>query len=155
MGTKHTCLRCGYEVKELVAVDEQEQKRRERETVKVIDPENTYLTDEFGNSTDEDAYMSDPFGSIFGDLFGFDPIGDLLGGLFGFSTRPTSRVQTIMEEPEEEKAPNVVEVKKVEIFDEDGNPVKKESKVKQAADKVKQKVKSAVHKKGGDKADDK
>lgn len=150
MGTKHTCLRCGYEVKELVAVDEEEQKKREREEVKVIDPENTYITDEFGNSTD-DEYMDDPFGSLFGDLFGFDPIGDLLGGLFGFPTHQTTRVHRVQEKKEED--PNVVEVKKVEIYDEDGNPVKKESKVKKAADKVKQKVKNAVHKKDNGKAD--
>lgn len=132
IGTKHRCLRCGYEVKTLVAVDEEEQKRREKEeNTHVIDPENTYLTDEYGNivGEEEDDFFADPISSIFGDLFGFDPIGDLLGGLFGVPVGRRSRANRYREEVQEivEKKPKkIVEVNKVEFLDENGNPVDKD-----------------------------
>lgn len=147
MGNKNKCLRCGYEVKTLVPLSEEESKKREREQTKVIDPNNTYLTDEYGNPVDDDDDgYADPFSSIFDDLFGFDPISDLLGGLFGVDVRPQYSAhskKTAVEDKENDD--NVVEVKKVEYLDENGEPVKRESKLKQTAQKVKSKVQNAVH----------
>ncbi len=150
IGTQHKCKRCGYEVKTLVAVDEEEQrKREEEENTRVIDPEDTILTDEFGNSVDDDdgVYYSDPFSSLFDDLFGFDPIGDILGGLFGMDVGRRGAHAESRERINEKKDDNVVEVKKVEILDENGNPVKQDGKIKQTVNKVKQKVKNVTHKK--------
>lgn len=153
IGTKHKCLRCGYEVKTLVTVDEEAQKKREKEeNTRVIDPENTFLTDEYGNIVDDDDYYSDPISSLFDDLFGFDPIGDLLGGLFGVNIGGSRRshTQSIFDERQEriddKKDETIVEVKKVDIYDENGNLVKPESKIMQTVNKVKQKVKNATHK---------
>ncbi len=122
MGTKHRCLRCGFEVKTLVAVDEEEQKRRESEAAKVIDPSNTYLTDEYGNSVDEEDSFS-PFGSIFGDLFGFDPFADIFGSFFDVGVGvPHKHREVYMDrehDPDEDDgSPKIVEVNKVEILDD-------------------------------------
>lgn len=154
MENRHTCLRCGYEVKTLVTVSEEESKKREeKEKTKVIDPSATILTDEYGNSVDEEDYF-DPFGSIFDSLFGFDPIGDLLGGLFGMDVRMGRRPQEPKYIPSEEELEQgvaseigeVVEVKKVEYLDENGEPIKKDGKIKQTVDKVKKKVRDMTHK---------
>ncbi len=147
-GTAHRCLRCGYEVKTLVAVDEEEQRKREEDEIKVIDPENTYLTDEYGYAVDEDedAKYSDPFDMLFGSLFG-DPFSDLLGGLFGFDVSPRTEPRTAAGQQEKSKKDDVVEVKKVEFLDENGNPIKQDGKFKQTVNKVKEKVKNATHKK--------
>lgn len=98
MGNKSKCIRCGYEVKTLTVVTEndekkQEQKQEKDETI-VIDPCNVYLThpygydDEYG--TGYGSPFDDPFVSIIDSLFG-DPIGDLFGGLFGFDMSPPRR----------------------------------------------------------------
>ncbi len=148
MGSSHKCLRCGYEVKTLVTVDEKEQtkenKSKEEEPVtKVIDPDKVYIS----NADDGfDDGFDDPFSMLFGDIF--DPIGSLLGGLFGFDAHSShSSYDRIQEQqPEQKKDKNkVVEVKKVEIYDENGNPVKQDSKLKQTVNKVKNKVKNKMH----------
>lgn len=146
MGTAHRCLRCGYEVKTLVAVDEEEQRKREEDEIKVIDPENTYLTDEYGYAVDEDEDVkySDPFDMLFGSLFG-DPFSDLLGGLFGFDVSSRTEPRTAARQQEKSKKDDVVEVKKVEFLDENGNPIKQDGKFKQTVNKVKEKVKNATH----------
>lgn len=161
IGSKHKCMRCGYEVKTLVAVDEtdahKENKRDEPET-KVIDPDRVFISsgDEYG-----DDFFDDPFGSVFGSLFGFDPIGDLLGGLFGLDVRSSRREpepKYIPSEEELEQGPHaeidkVVEVKKVEYLDENGEPIKKDGKIKQTFDKVKKKVQDIKHKNDGENPD--
>lgn len=123
MGTKHRCLRCGYEIKTLVTVDEEEQKRREKEAAKVIDPSNTYLTDEYGNSVDEEFDPFDPFDTLFGSLFGYDPFADLLGGLFGLNVGTPKRrkkevyMDRIHDPNEDDGSPKIVEVNNVEVLD--------------------------------------
>ncbi len=144
MGNKSKCMRCGYEVKTLATVD-RSQKKDEDNDAKVIDPENVYIT----NPDDyDDVGIDDPFSMLFGDIF--DPIGDLLGGLFGLDVRPTySSRSSYIHEPEHahktKKDDNVVEVKKVEIYDENGELVNPEGKLKKTVNKVKDKVRSAVH----------
>ena len=146
MGNKHKCMRCGYEVKTLAVMDDTENKENghgEEETVtRVIDPADVYISN--GDAYGDD--FSDPFSALFGDIF--DPIGSLLGGLFGFDVRspfsafddePRERI----EERESDKKNKVVEVKKVEIFDENGNPIEQESKLKKTVNKIKNKVKNA------------
>lgn len=135
MGNANKCMRCGYIVKTLTVVKEDEQKNdsddETPETI-VIDPSETYITsygyddDMFGGSI-----FGDPFSALFGDIF--DPIGDLLGGLFGIDIRPErpprQRQQHATEEDMREhkkrkrEAAPVVEVNNVEIVDENGDPV--------------------------------
>lgn len=128
IGNKNKCLRCGYEVKNLV-VSDGKQKDDKPET-KVIDPDNVYIS-----SGTQEYY--DPFDLLFGNIF--DPIGDLLGGLFGLDVdRQRSRTFDFdfgdgeSEAREKKKKGNgkVVEVNKVEIIDDDGNPVERNSKNK-------------------------
>ena len=132
MGRAHRCLRCGFEIKTLAVVDENDEKKEEHEhkeeepSTVVIDPRNTYIS-----NPDEDYFDTfdpfDPFGSLFGGMF--DPIGDLLGGLFGFDIRGGSRRREEPPEPETKKRRKkgpIVEVNNVEILDADGNPIKED-----------------------------
>lgn len=145
MGNKHKCMRCGYEVKTLAVVDENENKKKKQDDepeTRVIDPKDVYISN--GDAYGDD--FSDPFSALFGDVF--DPIGSLLGGLFGFDVRsPFSsggeERRERIDEREDDKKHKVVEVKKVEIYDENGNPVEQESKLKKTVNKIKNKVKNA------------
>ncbi len=146
MGTQHKCMRCGYEVKTLVSVSEEEQKKRQEEETIVIDPNSTILTDEYGNAVDEDdddMYYVDPISAIFDGLFG-DPFADLFGGLFGMDTQPHRSSHRVVKEQPKEKDPNVVEVKKVEFLDEDGKPIKQESKIKKTVNKAGEKIRQTA-----------
>ncbi len=152
LGNNNKCMRCGYEVKTLVTVEQTEADREEREerVTKVIDPESTYITDEYGNSVDDDDDgFYDPLDMLFGNLF--DPIGDLLGGLFGIDVQPSRSQRSahtrITEKPKTDD--NVVEVKKVEIFDENGEPVKQDGVIKKTVNKVKSKLKNMTGGKKG------
>ncbi|MCH5351023.1 MAG: hypothetical protein J1F39_03535 [Clostridiales bacterium] len=126
MGTRHRCLRCGFEITSLVTVDEEERKRRERDNAKVIDPSATYLTDEYGYAVDEDeeAYAG-PFGSLLEDLFGFDPFAGLLGGFFGMGSmggRPKRKevfIDRIHDPGEDDGKPKIVDINNVEVVDDD------------------------------------
>lgn len=153
LGNNNKCMRCGYEVKTLVPVDEKSEsdgENAEEREAKVIDPESTYLTDEYGNSVDDDddGYY-DPFDMLFGNLF--DPIGDLLGGLFGFDVQPsrTQRSAHTRISEKQKQDDNVVEVKKVEIYDENGNQVKQDGVIKKTVNKVKSKIKNMTGGKNG------
>lgn len=127
IGTKHRCLRCGYEITSLVTVDEEETKRREKESAKVIDPGATYLTDEYGYAVDEDDEpFAGPFGSLLEGIFGFDPFADLLGGFFGMGSmggRPRKRkevyIDRIHEPGEDDGKPKVVDINSVEEVSDD------------------------------------
>lgn len=109
MGNKNRCLRCGFEVRTLAVVSDdesykkdsngkQDQKQNDDDTI-VIDPFNVFLThpygyeDEFGSGYG--VPMDDPFTTLIDSIF--DPIGDLLGGLFGFDMSPPRR--RVVEEP--------------------------------------------------------
>lgn len=147
MENKNKCMRCGYEVKTLAVVEEDTDERKDdarddEPVTRVIDPADTYISsgDEYGDD------FSDPFSALFGDVF--DPISSLLGGLFGFDVRSPfgssgSSYNNRIDESESDKKGKVVEVKKVEIFDENGNPVEQESKLKKTVNKIKNKVKNA------------
>ena len=139
MGTRSKCLRCGYEEKTLVVVDEKDksdsdepkQEKEEKPDVKIIDPCNVYLTHPYG--VDDDSYsFGSPFASIFDDLFG-DPIGDLLGGLFGinFGGGRVRQQRSRSEEPQKRRRKQgpIVEIDNadVEILDENNKPVKKKT----------------------------
>ena len=130
MGTRHRCLRCGYEIKTLVQVDEEEQKRRNKDAAKVIDPNNTYLTDEYGNLVDDDDVF-DPFGSLLENILGFDPFADLFGGFFGMGSAPRKRkrkevyMDRIHEPGEDDGKPKIVEVDNVEVVDDKSKTKKK------------------------------
>lgn len=124
IGNKSKCIRCGYEVRTLVTVDET--KKKDEPETKVIDPDNVYIS----SSVDVfDDGFDDPFSMLFGNIF--DPIGDLLGGLFGLDVR-SSRIVEPEPEPKRKKKGKVVEVDKVEILDENGNPVNRSSKTKKS-----------------------
>ncbi len=137
-------MRCGYEVKTLV-VSDPKQRDESRPETKVIDPDNVYIS----NGGYGDEYV-DPFDMLFGNIF--DPIGDLLGGLFGLDVRSPRRTMFDYEDDDEDYGRDkkggegkIVEVKKVEILDGDGNPVKEEkqeSKIKQTVNKIKNKIKN-------------
>lgn len=134
IGNANKCLRCGFTVKTLAVVDNEneETKKDDAPETIIIDPSETYITsagydDDFGGSL-----FGDPFASLFGDVF--DPIGDLLGGLFGFDIRPERPQRQKQHATEEDmrehkkrkrEAAPVVEVKAgdVEIVDEHGDPV--------------------------------
>ena len=149
IGTKNKCVRCGYEVKTLAPIDEEEQKKRQEEETIVIDPQSTILTDEYGNSVDDDddEYYTDPISAIFDGLFGGDPFASLFGGFGGLFGDPQPRRSARKERAESsrEKDRNIVEVKKVEFFDEDGNPIKQDGKVKSAVNKAGEKIKNTAH----------
>lgn len=144
IGNKNKCLRCGYEVKTLVVSDRKNNDEGRPET-KVIDPDSVYIS----NGGYDDSY-ADPFDMLFGNIF--DPIGDLLGGLFGLDVRSHRSASFGYDDEEEDYnrgkkggEGKVVEVKKVEILDDDGNPVeqeKPESKIKQTVNKIKNKIKN-------------
>lgn len=129
MGSAHRCIRCGYEVKTLAVRDEEnsddEKKNEEEEpSTVVIDPSNVYLSSEDDYYDEFDPF--DPFGSLFGGMF--DPIGDILGGLFGVDMRAVRREEQAQEPKKRDKKEHkVVEVRNVEILDENGNPVKSEN----------------------------
>lgn len=135
IGNKNKCLRCGYEVKTLVTVDETE-KKDDRPDTKIIDPSKVYISN--GEDDFDDGFF-DPFSMLFGNIF--DPIGDLLGGLFGLDVRSShsssrSSYTTQEREPKRKKQGKVVEVNNVEFLDENGNPVdNKKSKKKDKDDK--------------------
>lgn len=133
IGNKSKCLRCGYEIKTLALQDKNDKQKEENDT-KVIDPGDTFITQSLDDGSDP-FFDVDPFSSLFGDLFG-DPISDLLGGLFGIDLNPFggSRRRVYVREPEEppkkkKKQGPVVEVDEVEIIeedpDEDDPPIKK------------------------------
>lgn len=132
IGNKSKCVRCGYEIKTLAVVDENnsndEPKKEEKTETKVIDPCNVYLTHPYGYEDDYDTGFGpggDPFASLFDDLFG-DPISDLLGGLFGINVNPFggSSRRTYVRESEEppkkkKKQGPIVEVNDVEIIEDE------------------------------------
>lgn len=133
LGTAHKCMRCGYEIKTLVTVDEtrhddsQQNNNTENET-RVIDPRDVYISS--GVDYDDGFGYVDPISAMFDDFFG-DPISDLLGGLFGINLRPTvSDSEPHKNEKRKSKSMPVVEVNKVEILDENGNPIKDEHESK-------------------------
>ncbi len=133
MGRAHRCMRCGYEVKTLVTVDEDrsdgENKEEEPNTV-VIDPSNVYLSSE--DDFDGEFDVFDPFSALFGGMF--DPIGDILGGLFGVDMRAVRKEEMEQEKKKREKKNSkVVEVRNVEILDENGDPIKSEKKNKHSS----------------------
>jgi len=116
-------MRCGYEVNSLVAVDESKKNKSDEPETKVIDPSDVYLSS--GDDEPDDGFY-DPFGALFDDLF--DPIGDILG-LFGFgvpNSRGAGRGSSERESKKKssDKDNKVVEVRDVEILDENGDPVK-------------------------------
>ncbi len=146
MGSANKCLRCGYTVKTLAVVDpdnDEEVKKDDGEETIVIDPSETYISsydddDDFGGSV-----FADPFSALFGDVF--DPIGDILGGLFGIDIRPerpkksqhATEQDVIEHKKRKREAAPVVEVKDVEIVDENGNPIDKPNKHKKHGNKKK------------------
>lgn len=142
MGNKNKCIRCGYTVKNLAVVDSHSQsdgsdganehkKQNDEPETKVIDPCNVYLTHPYGyedDGMDFGPFGGSPFSSLFDDLFG-DPISDLLGGLFGFDVTG-GRSSAARNEPQKKpkKQGPIVEVKNVEILDENNNPIKEDKK---------------------------
>ena len=125
MGHKNKCLRCGYEVKTLTVVSEDEREDKSKDEDKddtiVIDPMNVFLTHPYGYDDDfgtgYGAPMDDPFVSIIDSLFGGDPFADLLGGLFGFGP---SRHRQFVEEPrptKKKKQGPIIVVDDIEIID--------------------------------------
>lgn len=147
MENNSKCVRCGYEVKTLAVIDENVNNEKDEPETRVIDPDATYISG--GERRTSGGGYSDPFSSIFGDVF--DPIGSILGDLFGFSSSPFTDFDVYGEYDDEDeyvdddvqKKNNAVEVKKVEIYDENGNPVEQESKFKKTVKKVKKKIKDA------------
>ncbi len=137
IGNKSKCVRCGYEIKTIAVVDENDKRddgKKENIETKIIDPCNVYLTHPYGYDDDYDTGYGpggDPFASLFDDIFG-DPISDLLGGLFGINLNPFgsarhSRVVEREESPKKKKKQGpIVEVNDVEII-EDPKPEKSRS----------------------------
>ncbi|MCM1367782.1 MAG: hypothetical protein NC184_03110 [Roseburia sp.] len=126
VGNNHKCKRCGYEIKTLATVDESVKNKSDDAETKVIDPNDVYISREYV-SDDFGFGFSDPFSSLFDDLFG-DPISSLLGGLFGFDLGgPRSEPDAPEPKSKKKGSGKVVEVNKVEILDENGNPVDEQS----------------------------
>lgn len=135
MNKSSKCIRCGYIVKTLAVTDESKKKQDEQKPeTKVIDPCNVYLTHPYGY---DDGFGSGfgvfggPFSSIFDELFG-DPISDLLGGLFGIDvgmrggySRSGSHVTEQEHSPQQKRRKQgpIIEVRDVEVLDNDGNPL--------------------------------
>lgn len=100
------CLRCGYQERELSVVVKEEEPTE-------IDADRIYLTGGESESRGGGLFdLFDPLGSLFGGLFG-----DVLGDLFGFDS------DNYEDEEEEEELQEIVEVRKVELLDENGNPI--------------------------------
>lgn len=124
MGNKNKCIRCGYEAKNLVVVEQKDRQKDEPEKeeteTKIIDPCNVYLTHPYGYEDDFGTGFGpsgDPFVSIIDSLFGGDPIGDLLGGLFGFDMSPPRSVHRDEPQPAKRKKQGpVVVVDDVEVI---------------------------------------
>ncbi|MDE7463658.1 MAG: hypothetical protein K2M48_01395 [Clostridiales bacterium] len=133
MGNKSKCLRCGYEVKTLVTVDET--RKKDEDETKVIDPADVFISNGYDDFDDSFGDPFDPFSMLFGNVF--DPIGDLLGGLFGLDVRTSrstrnSRIVEPENEPKRKKQGKVVEVNNVEFLDENGNPINNTKKTKKS-----------------------
>lgn len=129
LGSKARCPRCGYDIKMPARFDPEKAKE---DDIKVIDPDSVYLSDSFDDGYSEgESLFGDP---ILDSLFNpFTSIFDFLG--FGGGSTRKSQI-----EDEIDAAPSVVEVKKVEVYDEDGNPVEK-NKFKEQIKDIKNKIK--------------
>lgn len=126
VGNSHKCKRCGYEIKTLATVDESSKSKNDDAETKVIDPNDVYLSHEYV-SDDFGFGFSDPISSLFDDLFA-DPITSLLGGLFGFDIGGSrSESRTAESQNKKKGSGKVVEVNKVEILDENGEPLDKKT----------------------------
>lgn len=127
MGGGKKCLRCGYEVKDLVVRDENQE-----EPAKEINPDDVYIS---GRVVESGGGLDDIFGGLFGDI---------LGDFFGLDFADYGDDDDYLSPTERSE---VMEIKDVEEYDENGNPIKKPNKLRDTVERAKKKLKDKTRKK--------
>lgn len=127
MGGGKKCLRCGYEVKDLVIRDENQE-----EPAKEINPDDVYIS---GRVVESGGGLDDIFGGLFGDI---------LGDFFGLDFADYGDDDDYLSPTERSE---VMEIKDVEEYDENGNPIKKPNKLRDTVERAKKKLKDKTRKK--------